>query len=259
MSDEVSLHLRALIDEASAIGVLTGAGISTESGVPDYRSPTGIWSRMEPITYQEFLASEEARLEDWRRRFVMNEDFVRAQPNDGHKALAALDRAGKLRGVITQNIDGLHARPQCRPKTLVEIHGNATHGACLKCEEPMDLAVARAQIERSGACPRCALCGGLVKAAVISFGQPLKPQVLDRAVAIATQCDLFLAIGSSLVVEPAASLPVMAHRSGARLAIVNQEPTPLDALAQTVVHRKIGPTLAWLVAENAPHGGTARM
>ncbi|MEM1283860.1 MAG: Sir2 family NAD-dependent protein deacetylase [Pseudomonadota bacterium] len=240
MADDSARALRALIDNARSIGVLTGAGISTESGIPDYRSPTGIWSQMQPITYQEFVASEEARLEDWRRRFIMNEDFARAEPNAGHRGLVALDRVGKLRGLVTQNIDGLHLRSNCRPRRVVEIHGNATRGACLDCRRPMDLPTVRTLIDDTGRAPRCPSCDGWVKAAVISFGQSLDQQTLEDALGVASDADLFLAIGSSLAVEPAASLPRIAQQSGARLVIVNQEPTPSDAHADLVIHQRIG-------------------
>lgn len=239
-------HLKALLTSAKSIAVLTGAGISTESGVPDYRSPGGIWSQMQPITFQQFTDSEEARLEDWRRRFVMNADFARAEPNTGHNALVRLEAAGKLNGVITQNIDGLHQRSGIPLDKLVEVHGNATYGACLECEAPMQLDEIEAQIKRSGASPTCPSCGGWVKAAVISFGQELRYESLDRALHMARTCDLFMTIGSSLQVQPAARLPLIARESGAGLIIINNEPTPLDEFADCICRDTIGNALHWL-------------
>ncbi|MGQ7791837.1 SIR2 family NAD-dependent protein deacylase [Faunimonas sp. B44] len=232
--------LRRLMSGADRILAFTGAGISTESGIPDFRSPGGIWSRMAPITYQEFVASEESRLEDWRRRFVMNADFARAEPNAGHRALAMLLDEGRDVAVVTQNIDGLHARSGIPADRLVELHGNATHGRCLDCGRRMELGEARALIEAERRCPRCPACGGLVKAAVVSFGQAMPEAEMARAVRFAERSDLVLAIGSSLVVHPAATIPLLAREAGADLVIVNREPTPLDDVASLVLRRSIG-------------------
>ncbi|MBV6657288.1 MAG: Sir2 family NAD-dependent protein deacetylase [Devosiaceae bacterium] len=228
---------------ADRIVAFTGAGISTESGIPDYRSPNGIWAQMAPITYQQFVASEDARLEDWRRRMVMNEDFAAASPNAGHLGLARLHEMGKLSCVITQNIDGLHLRSGVPNDRVIELHGNATYGACLDCEAPMPLRAVKAWLADTGASPKCPSCGGLVKAAVISFGQSLREESLARAVASVQACDLLLVLGSSLVVEPAASLPRLAKASGATLVIVNQTATPLDPLADLLVSGGIGPAM----------------
>ena len=231
--------LRRLVGEAARIVALTGAGISTESGIPDFRSPGGIWTRMRPITYQEFVASEAARLEDWRRRFVMNESFAAAKPNAGHRGLVKLAEEGRLRAVVTQNIDALHQRAGLPSDKLIEIHGNSTRGRCLECGAPMALAAVRTIIDETGASPRCA-CGGLVKAAIVSFGEPMPEQAMRRASDLAVASDLFLVVGSSLQVQPAATLPVLARHAGARLVIINREKTPLDSLAQLVVRNAIG-------------------
>jgi NAD-dependent deacetylase len=175
-------RLAAWMTEAERIVAFTGAGISTESGIPDFRSPGGIWSQMQPITYQQFVASEDARLEDWRRRFIMNEQFARAEPNVGHRALAGMVRSGKAAGIITQNIDGLHQRAGAPPEKVVELHGNATRGRCLDCRRAMPLEKARTAIEDGGRSPRCA-CGGPVKAAVISFGEAMPQREMARAAA----------------------------------------------------------------------------
>jgi NAD-dependent deacetylase len=238
-------ELRRLIDAARRIVALTGAGISTESGIPDFRSPGGLWTRMRPITYQEFVASEAARLEDWRRRFVSNEAFAAAEPNAGHRGLVRLAEEGRLAAVLTQNIDGLHQRAGLRPEQLIEIHGNATRGRCIECGAAMSLADVRRIIDASGASPRCD-CGGLVKAAVISFGERVPSAALEAASRFAEDADLFLVLGSSLQVQPAATLPLVAKRAGASLAIVNRDETPLDPHADVVLHRAIGSVFAAL-------------
>ncbi|MEM6382359.1 MAG: Sir2 family NAD-dependent protein deacetylase [Pseudomonadota bacterium] len=232
--------LADLIASTDLITVFSGAGMSTESGIPDYRSPDGIWSRMQPITYQQFVSDEAARLEDWRRRFIMNDDFAIAQPNQGYGCIDTLYKRGQLHGIITQNIDGLHKRGRVSGERIVELHGNATFGRCLECSRAMELEAVRGVIERTGACPRCESCGGLVKVAVISFGQNLDPAALQRAAQWSADCELFLVLGSSLVVEPAASLPRLAASQGATLAIINREHTPLDNLAACIVRGSIG-------------------
>jgi NAD-dependent deacetylase len=237
--NEDIVALQRLIAVSKHIVALTGAGISTESGIPDFRSPGGIWARMQPITYQEFVASEQARLEDWRRRFVMNESFARAKPNAGHFGLTRLAESGKLRAVITQNIDGLHQRAGLPQDHLIELHGNSTRGKCLQCQEPMSLAEVRQKIEATRAAPRCP-CGGVVKAAVISFGQRMPEEEMAKSQAVAATADLFLVLGSSLIVQPAASLPLVALRSGATLVIINRDTTPLDDAAHLVVRKQIG-------------------
>jgi NAD-dependent deacetylase len=223
--------------------VFTGAGISTESGIPDFRSPGGLWSRMTPITFDDFLGSEETRLEDWRRRFRMARDFAGVEPNAGHRAVVRLMAEGPVASLITQNIDRLHQRAGAPAERVVELHGHATGAACLDCEAPMTLAAAAAEIETTGRAPRCAACGGLVKAAIVSFGQPMPPRAMAAAKAACLDCDLFVVAGSSLVVFPAAGLPALARRSGARLVILNREPTDLDGEADLVLRGAIGDIL----------------
>ena len=229
-----------MIEKAQSITILTGAGISTESGIPDFRSPNGIWSKMEPIQYGDFVRSEEARLEDWRRRFKMNEDFLSALPNEGHKAIKRLADSGKLRRIVTQNIDGLHQKSGVPEDLVIEIHGNSTYATCLDCERAYSLDHARSHISETGAAPTCQTCGGLLKAAVISFGQSMPEDKMRQAVNDSSNCDLFIVIGSSLVVYPVASLPEIASRSGAELVILNRDATPSDSLADLVVHQEIG-------------------
>jgi len=238
-NEEIAALLR-LIRSSERIVALTGAGISTESGIPDFRSPGGLWTRgIKPITYQDFVASEEARLEDWGRRFRMNADFAAALPNAGHIGLARLAEEGRLQTLITQNIDSLHRRAGVPEEKIIEIHGNSAEGRCLDCRASMLLETVRGIIDATNASPRCA-CGGLVKAAVISFGERVPDQLLQRATDAAQGADLFLVIGSSLQVQPAATLPLVAKRSGAALAIVNRDATPLDQLADFAVHCPIG-------------------
>ncbi len=237
-NDEIQA-LAGLLARAERVVALTGAGISTESGIPDFRSPGGLWTRgIKPITYEDFVASEELRLEDWRRRFRMNEDFAAAAPNAGHLGLVELMREGRLITLVTQNIDRLHQRSGIPAERLIEIHGNSSEGRCIDCRTPMPLSTVRARID-DGAAPRCA-CGGLVKAAIVSFGERIPDETMRRASEAAERADLFLVVGSSLQVQPAAALPMIAKRAGATLAIINRDVTPLDRFADLAVHRPIG-------------------
>ncbi|WP_269582299.1 SIR2 family NAD-dependent protein deacylase [Roseibium sp. Sym1] len=225
------------------IVALTGAGISTESGIPDFRSPGGIWSRREPVQYQNFVADKTSRLEDWDRRFEMQDFFARAEPNDAHLALTALAGSGLLTCLVTQNVDGLHQRSGFPDDRLVEIHGNSTYATCLDCGAHAELDDQRPLVE-AGKSPRCRACGGLLKAAVVSFGQQMPEEAVHRAAAAAQDCDLFLVLGSSLVVYPAAQLPALAVRSGAELVILNAQETPLDSIASTVIRTPLAQTFA---------------
>jgi NAD-dependent deacetylase len=241
--EEGARELARLFAGSRQAVVFTGAGISTESGIPDFRSPGGIWTRYRPIEFPEFLASEEARREAWRRRFALDETLSRARPNRGHRAIAALVRRGLVATVITQNIDGLHQASGVPEENVVELHGNTTYACCLGCGLRHELADVRAAFERDERPPRCGACGGHVKTATISFGQPMPEEAMVRAAAAAFSCDLFLAVGSSLVVVPAASFPELAKHNGATLAILNREPTELDEAADLVLNVEIGPTL----------------
>ena len=231
------------LNRSERLLVFTGAGISTESGIADFRSPGGIWSRIKPIQFQDFLNDPEARLEDWRRRFYFKAQYEAAQPNAGHKAIASLAKKDRLLGVVTQNIDGLHQRAGLGDEAVVELHGSGLRASCLSCSTPMALNAIRDAIEETEEAPSCARCGGVVKADVISFGQPMPQQKMQRALQWVEQCDAVLVLGSSLVVEPAASIPRIAVQQGAPLAIINREPTPLDGLAKLVINDEIGPSL----------------
>jgi len=230
------------LGEARQAVIFTGAGMSTESGIPDFRSPGGVWSKNEPVFYDQFLASAVARHEYWRQKSELADDFQRAQPNSGHLMIARWEQAGRVAAVITQNIDGLHQDAGSR--RVLELHGTARWIECVDCHErfePMPLIEA---FRAAQAVPPCEACGGRLKSATISFGQALPTDVLESSIALSESSDLFLAIGSSLVVHPAAGLPEIARRAGAKLVIINREPTEQDAAADAVLHEPIGSTLA---------------
>ena len=249
-SDRDAAALARLIDKSKRAVVFTGAGISTESGIPDFRSPGGIWTQMAPIYFDEFLASEEARRETWRRRFAMQEIFQAAIPNRGHRAVDALVRRGKVASIITQNIDGLHQASGIPANKVIELHGNTTYATCLDCGERYEIAALRLAFERDGSVPPCEDCLGHVKTATVSFGQAMPVVAMQRAEEETLAADLFIVLGSSLVVYPAAGFPELAKRNGAALAIVNREPTGLDRIADLVLHAPIGDTLGAAVGVN---------
>lgn len=242
--DDAIAELHAMLDRARAIVGFTGAGISTESGVPDFRSPGSPWMVNKPIPFDAFVASRAARIEAWRRKFTMDDHFAGAGPNRGHRALARLVAEGRSPGVITQNIDNLHQESGIPDDRIVELHGNGTYATCLTCGWRHELAAIRPAFEASGEPPSCVMCGGVVKSATISFGQAMPQAQMQRAHELTLQADLFLVAGSSLVVFPAATFPVVAKRHGARLVIINREPTDLDVIADLVVRAEIGPALA---------------
>jgi len=243
--------LRALLTGSRRAVAFTGAGISTESGIPDFRSPGGVWSRMQPIYFQEFVQSEEMRREAWRRRFDNSDGWSGAQPNSGHLAVARWVGAGTVSAVITQNVDNLHQASGVPEDRMIELHGNATYARCLSCGRRYELQPLEREFRESGAIGPCPGCSGIIKPATISFGQPMPAQPMQRAHAATLACDLFLVLGSSLSVFPAADFPRLAKENGAALAIVNRDPTPLDALADVVIHGGIGATLAAVAAEPA--------
>jgi NAD-dependent deacetylase len=224
--------------------VFTGAGMSTESGIPDFRSPGGVWSRMKPIYFQEFIGDEAMRREAWNRAFSGVAGWVGAQPNAGHMAVARLVASGKVSSVITQNVDNLHQHSGVPAGRVIELHGNASYATCLECGLRHELEALKHDFVRTDEIPACRDCGGLVKVATVSFGQPMPRDKMRLAEAETLACDLFLVLGSSLVVQPAASFPVMAKRNGARLIIVNREPTDLDDYADLVLNTEIGPLLS---------------
>jgi NAD-dependent deacetylase len=232
-----------LAETRRAVG-FTGAGISTESGIPDFRSPGGLWTKNRPIPFDEFLASREARNEAWRRKFAMEDKFHAAKPGRGHRALARLVERGTMSSVITQNIDNLHQASGIPQEKVIELHGNGSFAACLDCATRYELDWVRERFDESGGiAPDCEKCSGPVKSATISFGQAMPELEMRRAEAETLAADLFIAIGSSLVVWPAAGFPAIAKRNGARLVILNREPTEFDEIADLVVHEDIGDVL----------------
>jgi len=241
-------HLRDLVEGATTVVPFTGAGISTECGIPDFRSPGGIWTKNQPILFDDFLASQEMRNEAWRRRFAMEEHFGKARPGRGHLALASLYRAGKAPGVVTQNIDNLHQSSGIAPEHVVELHGNNTYAVCLSCAKRYELAWVKEKFSASGQAPDCTDCDGHIKSATVSFGQAMPEAAMQRAEEMTRSCDLFLAIGSSLVVWPAAGFPLMAKRNGARLVILNRDATEFDEIADLVVRDDIGTVLSPFIA-----------
>jgi NAD-dependent deacetylase len=236
-----------MMEESSRGVVFTGAGISTESGIPDFRSPGGIWTQYKPIDFRDFMASEEMRRESWRRKFASDAVMKKAQPNIGHLAVAKLVKQGKVSSVITQNIDGLHQLSGVPDDKVIELHGNTTYAACLNCGKRYELEDIRKVFDKDETLPVCDQCSGFIKTATISFGQAMPLGEMKAAESQTMACDLFMAIGSSLVVYPAAGFPELARRNGARLVILNRDPTPLDGIADLALHSEIGPTLSAVV------------
>jgi NAD-dependent deacetylase len=243
------LEAAAWLRAAGSVTVLTGAGISTESGIPDFRGPNGVWTKdpkAERLSRIDVYVSDpEVRVEAWQRRLV--HPAWSASPSRGHRALVELERKGHLHTLVTQNIDGLHLEAGTSPAVLIEIHGTMRDVVCLSCGDRGPAEQTFARVRAGEADPACSICGGILKSATISFGQSLVPEDLERAQMAAATCDVFLAIGSSLVVYPVASLPALALQAGARLVIVNAEATPFDEAADIVLRQPIGEVLPQLV------------
>ncbi|MGQ0467201.1 MAG: SIR2 family NAD-dependent protein deacylase [Sporichthyaceae bacterium] len=251
MSNEVDAReVARWVTDAQRVTVLTGAGISTESGIDDFRGPNGLWTR-DPSAARMFELSEyvrdpQLRQLAWRNR--RDHQAWTAQPNAGHLALVDLERSGRLRALVTQNIDGLHQRAGSDPALVVELHGTLYGVECLDCGAAGTMLDALERVAAGDPDPACLECGGIQKAATISFGQSLRPEVLDAGVRAAADCDLFLAVGTSLQVQPAAGLCELAVSRGARLVIVNADPTPYDRIAAALLRDKIGVVLPQLVS-----------
>ncbi len=237
------------LSAAGRLTVLSGAGISTDSGIPDYRGPNGVWTR-DPdaeklVTLSYYVADPDIR----RRAWLMRRDTAPdARPNAGHRALVDLERQGRLRALLTQNVDGLHQAAGSSPELVLELHGTVREVACLACHDRTTMAEALARVEAGEPDPACLVCGGILKSATVSFGQALDPAVVEGAAQAATDCDVFLAVGTSLTVHPAAGLTDLAAQTGARVVVVNAEPTPYDSLADLVVREPIGTSLPQLLA-----------
>ena len=249
MSDHLDTASR-LVSASARIVALTGAGISTESGIPDFRGPNGVWTRDPKAermsNIHSYMSDPDVRKLSWQSR--LNSPAWQAQPNDGHRALVALEHAGRLEALVTQNIDGLHQRAGNSPAMVIEVHGTMRDVMCMACgwRGPMQPVLDR--VQRGEEDPLCERCGGILKSATISFGQPLVPKVIERATRAAERCDLLLAVGSSLQVFPAAGLVPFAKETGARLVIINAEPTPYDDLADVVLCGPIGRVLPAICA-----------
>ena len=234
-----------LIAKSKRIVGFTGAGISTESGIPDFRSPNGVWANNRIIEYQEFVSSHAGRVEYWKQKVAMWPEMRDAQPNAGHLAFAELERLGKLRAMITQNIDGLHQRAGVT--NVIELHGTTVESVCLTCGDRISMDEAMRRVEEGDKAPECEHCGGLLKPATVSFGQSMPAREMELAVKACYDCDVFLAVGSSLVVYPAAALPELAKQNGATLIIINRTPTQMDAIADLVINDEIGSSLPRLI------------
>ena len=245
--------VRRRIDAAQRIVVLTGAGISTESGIPDFRGPRGVWTRNpaaeKQSTIQNYLAEPEVRKAAWRAR--VDSPAWSAQPNLGHRALVALERRGKLHALVTQNIDELHQRAGSSPEKVVEVHGSMRRVMCWECGRRAPMEEALARVRAGEADPACPQCGGIQKSDTISFGQALVPAVIERALRVAAEADLLLAIGTTLQVQPVAGMVPIAARAGADIVIVNDQPTAMDAIADVVVRAQIGEVLAAICGVDA--------
>jgi NAD-dependent deacetylase len=256
MADEPNTELEAAtatvrdwIDEAQRIVVLTGAGISTESGIPDFRGPQGVWTKNpaaeKMATIQNFMADTEVRQRSWQHR--LEPSNWRAEPNAGHAALVELERRGKLHTLVTQNVDGLHQKAGTSEDRMVEIHGTMQQFICMRCEQRGPIQIVLDRVRAGDLDPACDDCGGIIKTATISFGQALVEADLSRAFAAANDCDLMLAIGSTLAVFPIAGIVPEAHQNGARIVILNAEPTEMDVIANATLRGQIGQVLPQLV------------
>ena len=245
--------VRRRIDAAERVVALTGAGISTESGIPDFRGPRGVWTRNpaaeKQSTIQNYLADPEVRKAAWRAR--VDSPAWSAQPNLGHRALVALERRGKLHALVTQNIDELHQRAGSSAGKVVEVHGSMRRVMCWECGRRAPMEEALARVRAGEADPACPQCGGIQKSDTISFGQALVPAVIERALRVAAEADLLLAIGTTLQVQPVAGMVPIAARAGADIVIVNDQPTAMDAIADVVVRAQIGEVLAAICGVDA--------
>ena len=233
-----------ILSESSNTVVFTGAGISTESGIPDFRSPTGIWTKNKPIEFKDFLSSEDIRVEFWKRKFAVDLTISKAKPNAGHMIISELNHIGKVSKIITQNIDNLHQISGVPEENVIELHGNTTFAKCLECDLRYELNSIKKLFEQTNVPPYCKNCSGIIKTATISFGQPMPKEEMLKAEKASLSCDLFIVIGSSLQVYPAASFPLVAKKNGSKLVILNREVTDLDKYADLVIHDEIGEFLS---------------
>jgi len=239
------LQALELLKGADSITAFTGAGISTESGISDFRSKGGVWDRYRIVTYQEFIASHDARVEYWKMKRELFTEIRGAVPNEAHHALAELEKMGKLTCLVTQNIDGLHQ--DAGSSSVIELHGTNRKAVCLSCGTLWPIEEIQQRLEAGEVAPECTECGGFIKPATVSFGQSMPEQEMKKAYACAVRCDLLIMIGSSLQVEPAASIPREAGRTGAKLIYINRTETPTDHLAEVLFRENAGKVMSGLV------------
>ncbi len=245
MHKEISIIAEKIVESGKNV-VFTGAGISTESGIPDYRSKGGIWDKFQPVYFDEFMSSKDARIKYWRRKSELYYDLAYAEPNPAHNALMTLYKMGLLEVVITQNIDGLHQKSGLPDEKVIELHGNTLRIRCMSCGKISSLHDAQKRIEAGDLAPECE-CGGYLKPDTISFGQALPVEELKKATELSRDCDFFMVVGSTLLVHPAASMPGFAKQSGAFLAIVNLSETPYDSACDVLIHGKAGDVLEKII------------
>lgn len=243
------IQFRDLLQNSQRTVVFTGAGISTESGIPDFRGPDGLWKKIKPIEFQEFISSEAVRRQTWQRWFEHGRGLLEAKPNSGHHVIASLVDSGKVTAVITQNIDNLHQISGIPSDQIIELHGNASYAKCLNCGKRVEMDTVSSEFSGTGQVGPCTDCGGIIKSATISFGQMMPEEPMRRAEQETLACDLFIVLGSSLTVYPAAGFPAMAYENGSKLVIVNQQPTEMDTIADVVIHAGIGDTLQAVLAQ----------
>ena len=242
--------LNELISQSEALVFFTGAGISTNSGIPDFRGPKGIWKTSQPIYFQDFVNSEEKRKESWERKFSNELNINKAKPNPGHQKIAEIMKKKGLSHLITQNVDNLHQESGVGDDRITELHGNATYAKCLDCQLRYDLAELKESFLRTKQPPQCIECNGLIKTATISFGQAMPEEEMVIAQKKSISCDLFICIGTSLAVFPAADLPLLAKETGSQLVIINNEPTQMDHLADLVINRDISEVFSEISLKN---------
>jgi len=245
MNDKIDL-IAQKISEGGKNVFFTGAGISTESGIPDYRSQGGIWDQFRPVYFDEFMSSKKARIEYWRQKSELYQDLIKAKPNSAHKALAKLHEMGLLESVITQNIDGLHQESGLPEEKVIELHGNNRRIRCMSCGEISSIHEAHKRIEAGDPAPECK-CGGYLKPDTISFGQAMPVKEVEKAITLARDCNFFMVVGSTLLVQPAAHMPNYAKQSGAFLAIVNLSETPCDEICDVLIKRRAGEVLQEII------------
>jgi NAD-dependent deacetylase len=245
MKDEIK-QIAEKIKQGAKNVVFTGAGISTESGIPDYRSQGGIWDKFRPVYFDEFMSSRDAREKYWRKWKALYRGITRAEPNTGHVSIAKLNRMGLLSAVITQNVDGLHQASGLADEKIIELHGNTRRIRCMTCRKITPTEEIQERLDSGDPAPDCK-CGGYLKPDTISFGQAMPVVEVEKATALSQTCDFFLVVGSTLLVQPAAHMPIYAKQNGAFLAIVNLSETPCDNMCDVLIRDKAGEVLQRIV------------